>query len=339
MYNEGIAQGEVEDGRRVFHPDRQVNRAEFTKLVLLGSGVKDADLKPCLKAPFPDVSKDAWFAPYICLAVDLGIISGFPDGTFQPARNVNFANGSKILAKSFGLAFPTSKDAEPWYARYVHALHDSEAVAPSISAFGQPLTRAEMAEMIYRLRNDAPSYRMPSEETDGEPIGMGYTHPFSLEFSIGLTVDPPDPPYVFSSSSTNIFGYSPELEGYKFFHTRPDVRCTASGLWEHCKPVFVDWSIELYVTEKPLTNAKKYFSELPEETLYFGGKRGECYTMGIEGEYISTCFASFGNGRTLVIVREFIDSSLTYLDKEGITPKQLSDTWFDRIRQSMLFIE
>lgn len=349
MYDEGIAEGELQEvlqegEKRLFHPERPINRAEFTKLVLLGSGDRAAP-PPCTQDPFPDVPKDEWYAPYICAAKQKGIISGFPDGTFKPARNINFANGSKVLVKSFGVATKESDTTavdglELWYKPYVLALTRENAVAPTVSAFDHLITRGEMAEMIYRLVSGRPSYVMPTPETDGEPLGMGYTNPFSLEFSLGLWVNPPDPPYVFAPAITTLWQSTPPLKGYRFFHSLSDIRCTASGMWEHCDPVFIDWSIRLFVTDESVATAKeKMLLPDDQQTLYFGGKPGQCSTMGFEGENVTFCFVPLTGGRTLIVEREFIDTNVVYMDKPGITPLSTSDAWFARIRNSMRFVE
>lgn len=349
MYDEGIAEGELQEvlptgERRLYHPERPINRAEFTKLVLLGSGDSSVP-PPCREDPFPDVPKNEWYAPYICAAKERGIISGFPDGTFKPGVNINYANGAKVLVKSFNVpareADLTAIDGmELWYKPYVLALTRENAVAPTISAFDHLITRGEMAEMIYRLANGKPSYVMPTPEGDGEPLGMGYTHPFSLEIPLGLWVNPPDPPYFFAPDTTTLWNTVQALQGYRFFHALPEVRCTASGLWEHCRPVFVDWSISLYVTEAPVAAAReKMLMPDAQETLYFGGKPAQCSTMGVEGENVTFCFVSLGGNRTLIVEREFVDTNVVYMDMPGITPLATSDAWFARIRQSMQFVE
>ncbi len=349
MYDEGIAEGELQEvlpagEKRLFHPERPINRAEFTKLVLLGSGNRTVP-PPCEENPFPDVPKNEWYAPYICAAKEKGIVSGFPDGTFKPALNINYANGAKILVKSFGITThpsdETAIDGEVlWYKPYVFALTKENAVAPTIKAFDHLITRGEMAEMIYRLANHKPSYVMPTPETDGQPLGMGYTYPFSLEFSLGLWVDPPDAPYFFAPTQTTLWQSVPPLHGYRFFHALPAIRCTESGMWEHCKPVFIDWSISMFVTDASVELAKEKML-LPHDpvTLYFGGKAGQCSTLGVEGENITFCFVSLTGGRTLIVEREFIDTNVVYMDMPGITPLQTSDAWFARIRQSMQFAE
>lgn len=343
MYDEGIAEGEVvNEMNRNFYPERAINRAEFTKLVWLSSG--DRTPPPsCASAPFPDVPKDAWYAPYICAAKAKGIIGGYPDGTFKPAANINYAEGAKILVEAFNVETRdedrTTFDGESlWYKPYVLALTRQNAVAPTVETFGSLLTRGEMAEMIYRLSEGEPSYTMSTDETDNEPLGMGY-QPMSLEFSLGLWVDAPDAPYVFAPVETDLWDTMPTLEGYRFFHDLPDVRCTESGLWEHCDPVFIDWSIALYVTDRSVAAAKeKMLLPGQEETMWFGGRKGTCSTLGVEGENMTFCFVPLQGGKTLVVQYDWIDTNVVYMNQPGITPTVKADAWFARIRSSMQFV-
>ena len=83
VYNEGIMTG-YPDGS--FRPTGLVNRAEFMKSVMT-SFTSSADVQSCAvdQLPFPeeDVPKDSWFAPYVCSALQNGLITGYPDGTFR----------------------------------------------------------------------------------------------------------------------------------------------------------------------------------------------------------------------------------------------------------------
>lgn len=139
----GIVQGYA-DG--TYRPDAQINRAEFTKIIVEAT-LPDEAGAGC----FPDVQRQ-WFAPYVCMAKEKGFIGGYPDGTFKPDRRVNFAEAAKIIAVAFGAQL---KPDPLWYKPYVEALRARNAIPPSITQMDQQLTRGEMAAMIYVLKNDA----------------------------------------------------------------------------------------------------------------------------------------------------------------------------------------
>lgn len=100
-------------------------------------------------ACFPDVSMDVWYGKFVCHAKMKGLLGGYPDGTFKPEQNVSFVEAAKILSNAFG--FTTTKDAI-WYRPYVGALADRQAIPSTIIHFSENISRAELAEMLYRLR-------------------------------------------------------------------------------------------------------------------------------------------------------------------------------------------
>lgn len=158
---EGIVNG-YPDG--TFRPDQSINRAEFTKIVTLALFGQDMVEKCGTFYSFTDVPRDAWYAKHLCRARDGWLLTGYPDGSFKPAQSINFVEAAKILANGYGLIqrtehcngtlCPDSDTAEhPWYEQYVTALAGKQAVPASITSLGQPITRGEMAEMIYRLKS------------------------------------------------------------------------------------------------------------------------------------------------------------------------------------------
>lgn len=146
-----------------FKPDFVINRAEFTKIITLSLfGQTMVDQCGTYYA-FTDVPRDAWYGKFICRARDGWLLTGYPDGSFGPARPILFTEAAKILANGFGLIQrtdhcngklcpDTDTPEHPWYEQYVRALAEKKAIPVSIAAFAQPITRGEMAEMIWRLK-------------------------------------------------------------------------------------------------------------------------------------------------------------------------------------------
>ncbi len=132
-----------------YQPDRQINRAEFTKIIV-GAYFTADEINKCdtSKLTFPDTSKDTWYSPYVCLAVEEGIIDGYPDGTFKPGDQINFVESAKIILEASTTG--TYNDTI-WYKPYVEGLESEKAIPTTITKFDHEITRGEMAEMIYRL--------------------------------------------------------------------------------------------------------------------------------------------------------------------------------------------
>ena len=164
LMSEGIVRGYPD---RSFRADLPVSRAEFTKIVV-GSLFSPLVIESCVEnlsgnkealdvIRFEDVSYLDWYGPYLCTAILAEILSGYPDGTFKPEDGVNFAEAAKILANAYGILNPERHNIRTqqgiWYKPYVEDLQDFNAIPPTIRGFEYPITRGEMAEMIFRLAN------------------------------------------------------------------------------------------------------------------------------------------------------------------------------------------
>jgi hypothetical protein len=145
VQSQGIVSG-YSDG--TYKPDSNVNRAEFTKIII-GTIFAEEEISGCVpNKTFSDVHSDDWFHKYICAASNNGIIDGYSNGSFKPANYTNFAEASKIIVNAFG--YETS-EKEVWYQPFVEKLEEFNAIPETIYSFERNITRGEMAEMIYRL--------------------------------------------------------------------------------------------------------------------------------------------------------------------------------------------
>jgi plastocyanin len=154
----GIVQGYT-DG--TYRPDTPINRVEFTKIII-ATKYSQSVIDSCRSASFSDVGDGAWYAPYVCVAEQNNIVDGYPDGTYQPANLITFAEASKIITNT--LIEPTTQGTEIWYKPYVVKLENINAIPTTIDSFDHKLTRGEMAEMIYRIQEDIRN--LPSKTYD-----------------------------------------------------------------------------------------------------------------------------------------------------------------------------
>ncbi|MBU1683543.1 S-layer homology domain-containing protein [Patescibacteria group bacterium] len=142
-----------------FQPDNTINRAEFTKIIINATYDEEA-IENCLSENlqsdwtyvfFPDVSRDEWYAKYICVAKMNNIVGGYQDGTFQPEQEISFVEAAKVIVNAFD--YNTVSDTV-WYKPFVEVLGEESVIPITISAFDESITRGEMAEMIYRIKAD-----------------------------------------------------------------------------------------------------------------------------------------------------------------------------------------
>ena len=71
-----------------FRPEQPVTRAEFAKIMVSALGIGEAAQYAAGPTRFPDVPADHWASGYINVAVDVGVVVGYPDGTFLPENQV-----------------------------------------------------------------------------------------------------------------------------------------------------------------------------------------------------------------------------------------------------------
>lgn len=155
-----------------YRPDATINRAEFTKIVI-GSIVTLQQIQGCserVDSLLTDIPASTWYADYVCTALLKGIIGGYPDNTFRATNTINTAEAAKILIKAFNLEV-TSQDPV-WYRPFMRALSTRGALPETASDPGHAVTRGEMAEMIYRLKNpgvqDDPSIKCVVDGCSGQ---------------------------------------------------------------------------------------------------------------------------------------------------------------------------
>jgi len=157
LVGQGVLEG-YEDG--TFQPANPVNRAEALKIILLGMGVT-VEEGSSAGLVFSDTAQDDWFYNYVSTGVSLGIVQGYNDGTFKPEQTVNRAEAMKMLLKageiSVGSASAAFDDtpADAWFAAYASYAKTWNIQPPQTDGLWHPeedITRANLAEMVYRLQ-------------------------------------------------------------------------------------------------------------------------------------------------------------------------------------------
>ncbi len=160
---EGIAKGYA-DG--TFRPDDSVNRAEFTKLIIETFLKEKLHTTDTTELSFSDTPEGSWYMRYLRTAVASNLIQGYSDNSFKPANPVTFAEAAKILAR---ISSPDTAQGNPWYEPFVQDLEVEKAIPPTIVRFDQPISRSEMAEMLWRIQKKITSE--PSQTMNGIKAG------------------------------------------------------------------------------------------------------------------------------------------------------------------------
>lgn len=161
-----------------FKPENKINRAEFIKIVVEANTTRRG-IDSCVKSNpdlkyFSDTPSSEWYGKYICVAKKNGIISGYPDGTFKPSDNINFAEAAKIISiakNGQDAGSSLSAGQSDWYQRYVSYLDTSKAIPATVQSITYKITRGEMIEMIYRLdKSITDKFSLTYDEVAGAKI-------------------------------------------------------------------------------------------------------------------------------------------------------------------------
>lgn len=146
-----------------FNPEGEMSRIEFVKALLKVLGNENLEVKN--KVKFSDVAKSSDIYAPIARSQQLGLVYGYPDGTFKPDRAVLRDEAQSVIShitidgtvdKSIVSKYSDASSVPAWanevYAKTlsygIYVNHPDElALRPT-----ENLTRAEAAVLLYRLR-------------------------------------------------------------------------------------------------------------------------------------------------------------------------------------------
>lgn len=150
--DQGYVQG---FGDGLYRPEHKISRYEFIKIVVSVAYTKEeiavCDLDAYLT--FPDVPKDEWFSPYVCIGSRDGIINGFADGRFGGTHNVTTPEALKMLFGVYNIDVDTYKGEgyEQWHVQYQKAADDLLRRQPINDAPDYYINRAQTAELVFQV--------------------------------------------------------------------------------------------------------------------------------------------------------------------------------------------
>jgi molybdopterin-binding protein len=126
-----------------YKPENIVTRAEMAVIVVRALGLADYAVGT---AKFSDMAGH-WSNPYVAYATGLGIIDGYPDGTFKPDNTVSYDEAAKMLVAALGYT-PDSLTGT-WPANYV-VKAKSLGILDGIKAGAAGANRGDIATMTFQ---------------------------------------------------------------------------------------------------------------------------------------------------------------------------------------------
>ncbi len=82
--------------------DKNVSRAEFSKIAVAMSKHRNTVAPAVNTSIFPDCTFKHWAAPFVKVAVVNGLVTGYPDGTFRPENTVSLEEAVTVMLKLMG---------------------------------------------------------------------------------------------------------------------------------------------------------------------------------------------------------------------------------------------
>lgn len=157
----GIFEGYGDGTFGAYNP---INRAETVKVILRALN-KPIQAAGGSDAGFFDVKESAWYMNYVYTARVMGVINGYPDGSFKPAKTVNRVELLKIFLGASGTYLPACSYAPyadtpasygtKWYLSYVcYSKKYTLVDADSAGNFGpgKLMKRGDVADLFYRYQ-------------------------------------------------------------------------------------------------------------------------------------------------------------------------------------------
>lgn len=166
-----------------FRPNDKLSRAEFIKIALGVTNCFDCTMptdsqraKYMPTIPFPDVHLPAWYYFCIWIAKELGMITGYGDGYFRPARNISRAEASAVLLRQSSIEITEAPEGAfldvpdyAWYKDYIYTAVEIGLIPEKLGFVfpDEEITRGEFAFMGTGVLNLQDCHDV---DTDGDGI-------------------------------------------------------------------------------------------------------------------------------------------------------------------------
>ncbi len=159
----GIVNG-MEDGK--YHEEMKVTREQFAKILVEALGLGSAADAAKGSTKFSDVESSRWSAGYINVAQGQGLLSGYPDGTFQPAKEVSYAEAVTMLVRALG--YKDEFLAGSWPGNYVSKAAD--AGITDGAKFADAAGKADRGVVALLVDNALDSKVVKVKEYEGDSV-------------------------------------------------------------------------------------------------------------------------------------------------------------------------
>lgn len=170
----GILKG-IEEG--IYLPDGNVSRSEFAALIVRTLEKRNSLPQAVNEPPtFSDVKESDWFYGEVNLAASLGIITGYPDGTFAPTHSITRQEMAIMIERTLialnietieaAIPFVDLKTTHPMFVQSIKVVYGLKLMNGISDKVFSPLgvtSRGQAAAVLMRL------YHLNPDEIEVEP--------------------------------------------------------------------------------------------------------------------------------------------------------------------------
>ncbi|WP_405176056.1 S-layer homology domain-containing protein [Paenibacillus sp. FSL H8-0261] len=110
----------------VYEPQRAITRAEFTAMMVRALGIVNYDER---SVSFSDVPAHVWYEREMEVAIEYGLIAGYPDDTFRPNNSITRQEAMTIVSRAMKITKLVSTRSEEQYLELLQSFTDSKSIA------------------------------------------------------------------------------------------------------------------------------------------------------------------------------------------------------------------
>ncbi len=156
-----------------FQPEETLTREQGAKIIAFMVLGDEVNALTCERAPFTDVAKDHWSAPYIAWSQERQILMGYGNGLFGPVDTLTGDQFAKMLLCALGLAREGNYIGmgADWYL----ALREDAKAAKLYAGDAametdKPINRQQAALMAWNAIEAADAAANPAESSSDVPV-------------------------------------------------------------------------------------------------------------------------------------------------------------------------
>lgn len=140
----GIMEGDTNGN---FNPNNYVTRAQMAAIIcrMLGETAVSGG-----STDFSDVPASYWASGYIVKATELGVITGYQDGTFKPGNTVTYEQAVAMIVRAMNLEeHAVAMGGYP--DGYISTAAENGYISQVFAKKGEALNRGQIAILIYNV--------------------------------------------------------------------------------------------------------------------------------------------------------------------------------------------